>query len=53
MELVAPDLAHFWLASPAPMVVDAKTKARDVEAGLQQAALAELADRVTAARTIV
>jgi hypothetical protein len=53
MELIAPDLAHFWLSGQVPVAVDAKSKARETEAGLQQAALAELADRVTAARTIV
>ncbi len=53
MDTFAPEFSQFWRsASPAP-VADAKAARRDDDANAQQAALEELAERVSAARSVV
>ncbi|MFO1398203.1 MAG: hypothetical protein U1F48_14180 [Burkholderiales bacterium] len=49
MDTFAPEFSKFWLADAAPAANDA----RDEDAGAQQAALQELAERVSAARSVV
>jgi hypothetical protein len=53
MESFAPEFAHYWLLGQAANAGDAKDDRRDDDAHAQQAALEALADRVTAARSIV
>jgi hypothetical protein len=53
METFAPEFAHYWLAGQVGSACDAKDDRRDDEANAQQAALEALAERVTAARSIV
>ena len=52
MESFAPEFAHFWLSGQASSAGDTKADRRDEEASAQRAALEELAERVTAARSI-
>lgn len=53
MESFAPEFAHFWLnGQTTGGVVEAKSKSRDADSDAQKAALEELAERVTAARSI-
>ena len=49
MDTFAPEFSKYWLSDSAPTAHDA----RDEDAGAQQAALQELADRVSAARSVV
>lgn len=49
MDTFAPEFSKFWLSDTAPAAHDG----RDDEAGAQQAALQELAERVSAARSVV
>jgi hypothetical protein len=55
MNTFAPEFAQFWLAAPAAIAAaDAPVaEARNEEADREQAALEELAERVTAARSVV
>ncbi|MFO1414656.1 MAG: hypothetical protein U1F10_12275 [Burkholderiales bacterium] len=48
MDTFAPEFSKFWLPESA-----ANRDARDEDTGAQQAALQELAERVTAARSVV
>ena len=49
MDTFAPEFSKFWLAEAAASHVDT----RDEESGAQTAALEELAERVSAARSVV
>jgi hypothetical protein len=49
MDTFAPEFSKYWL----PEAVTAKGEARDEDTGAQQAALQELAERVSAARSVV
>jgi hypothetical protein len=49
MDTFAPEFSKFWL----PDAAIAKADARDEDTGAQQAALQELAERVSAARSVV
>ena len=54
MNTFAPEFAQFWLAGLATLAAaDGVGEARDDELDREQAALEELAERVTAARTII
>jgi hypothetical protein len=54
MSTFAPEFAQFWLAGLAAMAAaQAKLGKADEELDRQKAALEELAERVSAARTIV
>ncbi|MCC7325619.1 MAG: hypothetical protein IT521_02290 [Burkholderiales bacterium] len=53
MDTFAPEFSRFWLPEAAEARVDAKRRQRDEESGVQQAALEELAERVSAARSVV
>jgi hypothetical protein len=55
MNTFAPEFAHFWLAAPATVAAaDAPVAdTRNEEADREQAALEELAERVSAARSVV
>jgi hypothetical protein len=52
MESFAPEFAHYWLTGQAANAGEAKNDRRGDEANAQQAALEELAERVTAARSV-
>jgi len=49
MDTFAPEFSKFWLSD----ATSAANDARDDDAGAQQAALQELAERVSAARSVV
>lgn len=49
MDTFAPEFSKFWLSEPATASHDA----RDEDTGAQKAALEELAERVSAARSVV
>jgi len=49
MDTFAPEFSKYWLADAAT----AKADAREEDTGAQQAALQELAERVSAARSVV
>ncbi len=49
MDTFAPEFSKFWLSDS----TSAANDARDDDAGAQQAALQELAERVNAARSVV
>lgn len=54
MSTFAPEFAQFWLAGLAAVAVaEAKGALRDDELDRDKAALEELAERVSAARTVV
>jgi hypothetical protein len=53
METFAPEFAHFWLTGQTTNAGGAKDDRHDDEASAQQAALEELAERVTAARCVI
>jgi hypothetical protein len=48
----APEFAHYWLTGQAGSSGETKNDRRNDETNAQQAALEELADRVTAARSV-
>ena len=52
MESFAPEFAHYWLTGQGAATREAKNDRRSDETNAQQAALEELAERVTAARSI-
>jgi len=52
MQSFAPKLAHFWLPSLGAGAGEAKTDRADGDTPAQQAALEELAERVSLARSI-
>jgi hypothetical protein len=52
METFAPEFALYWLAGQSTGAGEAKSERRDEDANAQRAALEELAERVTAARSI-
>jgi len=52
MESFAPEFAHYWLTGQAGAAGEAKADRRSDELNAQQAALEELAERVTAARSV-
>ena len=51
MESFAPEFAHYWLPGQSSSAGETKADRRDEESA-QRAALEELAERVTAARSI-
>jgi len=53
MDTFAPEFSKFWLAEPAESQEEGGRAGVDDEATSQQAALDELADLVSAARSIV
>ena len=53
MESFAPEIARHWLKGQAKNSGDSNGERRDEESNAQDAALKELAERVTAARTII
>jgi hypothetical protein len=54
MTSLAPEFAQYWLAGPATVVARyTSTEQRDDELAREKAALEALAERVTAARSIV
>lgn len=53
METFAPEFARYWLNGQPTGAGDVKSKRPDDESNAQQAALEELAERVTAARSII
>jgi hypothetical protein len=53
MESFAPEFAHYWLNGQAAAAGDSKRERVEDDAIAQQAALEALADRVSAARSIV
>ena len=53
MESFAPEFARYWLNGPSTGAGDVKAERRDDESNAQQAALEELAERVTAARSVI
>jgi hypothetical protein len=53
MDTFAPEFSKFWLPEAAGMYGDARHSARDEDTGAQKAALEELAERVSAARSVV
>jgi hypothetical protein len=52
MDTFAPEFSKFWLAEAARTHGDARHAGND-DSGAQQAALEELAERVSAARSVV
>ena len=52
MQSFAPEFARFWLPSQGASAGDAKSDRRDDDTPAQQAALEELAERVSLARSI-
>jgi hypothetical protein len=52
MESFAPEFARYWLKGQVAAVCEAKNDRRSDETNAQQAALEELAERVTAARSV-
>lgn len=52
MDTFAPEFAHHWLAGQRGTASEAETAAHD-ESNEERAALEQLAERVTAARSIV
>lgn len=52
MQSFAPEFAQFWLPSQRASAGDAKAERRDDDTPAQQAALEELAERVSLARSI-
>jgi hypothetical protein len=53
MERFAPEFARYWQTGQPTSAGDAKSERRDDDTNAQQAALEELADRVTAARSVI
>jgi len=53
MDTFAPEFSKFWRAEPAGSQGESGRASADDEASKQEAALEELADRVSAARSIV
>jgi hypothetical protein len=53
MESFAPEFARYWLNGQLTGAGDVKAERRDDETNAQQAALEELAERVTAARSVI
>ena len=53
MDTFAPEFSKFWLPEAARAYGDARHSVRDEDTGAQKAALEELAERVSAARSIV
>ena len=53
METFAPEFAHYWLKGQSKGAGDVDSERRDGEMNAQQAALEELAERVTAARSVI
>jgi hypothetical protein len=53
MDTFAPEFSKFWRAEPAGSQGESGRSSADDEASKQQAALEELADLVSAARSIV
>lgn len=53
MDTFAPEFSKFWLAEAAASHGDARGATRDDDTGAQEAALEELAERVSAARSII
>ncbi|MEO8509559.1 MAG: hypothetical protein ABI593_18175 [Betaproteobacteria bacterium] len=53
MDTFAPEFSKFWLPESAGARRDAGHPLRDEDTGAQKAALEELAERVSAARSIV
>ncbi|MEO5764747.1 MAG: hypothetical protein ABIR52_05505 [Casimicrobiaceae bacterium] len=52
MQSFAPEFARFWLSSQGVSAGDAKADGRDDDTPAQQAALEELAERVSLARSV-
>jgi hypothetical protein len=53
MESFAPEFAHYWLHGQLKGAGDVKAERSNDETSAQQAALEELAERVTAARSVI
>jgi hypothetical protein len=53
MSSFAPEFSQYWMGSQAAASVDGNRDARDDDAGNQERALQELAERVNAARSVV
>ena len=53
MDTFAPEFSRFWLPEVTGARVDVKRPQRDEDSGAQKAALEELAERVSAARSVV
>jgi hypothetical protein len=53
METFAPEFAQYWLKGQSKGAGDVEAEGRDGDANAQQAALEELAERVTAARSVI
>ena len=53
METFAPEFSKFWLSEPSRPQADSGRAGGDDEASKQKAALQELADLVSAARSII
>lgn len=53
MDTFAPEFSKFWRSETRTGSADATSAARDEDSGAQQAALQELAERVSAARSVV
>jgi hypothetical protein len=53
MDTFAPEFSQFWRPEPGSAASGARSAPRDDDAGAQKAALEELAERVSAARSVV
>jgi hypothetical protein len=53
MSTFAPEFSQFWMGSGAAVSSDGGSELRDDESRIQEAALQELAERVSAARSVV